>query len=193
MSYARYGLVLAVLVASCAAIVVGPAMAAPNEEPCQNATIDPAKTFTCTAIVTATASGPLESPTVTECLGEDFFLTIVAHILEHVVVHPGGELFGPGSLTHAQVSVHGSGYGLTSGTKTEFNETGSQVIDYLPNGDAVFHTASSATVPTQGASPNLELTLEAEIHVDPTGNTTFFQSNVQEHCGALHDSEHLHG
>ena len=88
--------------------------------------------------------------------------------------------------------MHGSGYGLTSGTKTEFNTTGSQLFDYLPNGDQVAHVTSSSTVPTQGPTPNLELTIEAEIHTDATGNTTFSELNVQEHCGAEHDSEHLH-
>jgi hypothetical protein len=193
MSRARTVLPATLAIAVVFAVFAGGAGATPNDQPCQDGTFDASKTYTCTAIVKASASGPLESPVVTECLGEDFFLTIDAHILEHLVVHPGGELFGPGSLTHAQTSIHGSGYGLTTGTKTEFNTTGSQTFDFLPNGDEVAHVTSSATVPTQGATPNLELTIEAEIHVDAEGNTTFIETNVQEHCGSEHDSEHLHG
>jgi hypothetical protein len=56
------------------------------------------------------------APVVIDCIGEDFYLSIDALVLEHVVVHPGGELFGPGSLTSAVAEVHGSGYGLTPGT-----------------------------------------------------------------------------
>jgi|GEM_PF-6295936 len=192
MSKTRFAFPAALAAAISVVVLAGPAAAAPNDQPCTGPT-DPGATYTCTAIVRASAEGPLGSPAVTDCLGEDFYLSIDALVLEHVVVHPGGELLSADSLTSAHTTVHGSGYGLTTGTKTEFDETGSQVFDFLPNGDEVLHTTSSASVPTQGSTPNLELTIEAEIHTDAFGNTTFSEITVQEGCGTEHDVEHLQG
>jgi hypothetical protein len=179
-------LLLCVVVCAFGWMVAG-AGAAQVDSPCLQPSGDNGATA-CTIVLQETVSGDLGSDVVTECLGEDVFLTLDATAVAHQVFRPDGT----SQLASSHASVHGSGYGVVTGTKIEFTEPGSAFLDTLPDGGEVFHTVSSAEVNTQGGAANLELTIEAQEVIAPDGTVTSSVLNVQETCGSDHASEHLH-
>jgi hypothetical protein len=142
----------------------------------------------CTLILDESVSGPLGSDVVTACLGEDVFLNLDVHVVAHQLFRPDGSVD-----THAGATVHGSGYGLTTGTPIVFNENAEVFIDQTPDGGEIFHVVSPAEVNTQGGTPNLEFTLESQFVVGPDGTVENSIENDQAKCGPSdHESAHLH-
>jgi hypothetical protein len=143
----------------------------------------------CIIVVRTTLAGDLDSPVVTECLGEDVYVSLDLQVSELFVYNPNGT----SELQRAHVSIHGTGYGLTTGTRIQFNDDGNDFIDALPNGGEIFHIVTPTQVLTKGGSLNLEFNVEAQSVVAPDGSLTNLTANVQVRCGSDHESEHLHG
>jgi hypothetical protein len=140
----------------------------------------------CTVIIDQSVSGTTESDAVVFCLGEDVFVTLDAHIVAHELFRPGDEV----PSTHLAATIHGTGYGVLSGAPVRLNENASGTVDYLPNGDQLYHVVTPGEVITPGSAPNLEFTIELQVLTAADGTQKNVTLNAQAKCGSEHDHEH---
>jgi hypothetical protein len=184
MGKVRLATFVVVLVGAAAAAYAVPAEAARVDQVCEGPSGGNGAT-TCTLIIRESISGQLGSDVVTGCLGEDVFLNLDVQVVAHQTFRPDGTLD-----TKAGATIHGTGYGVVTGTPIVFNENAEAFVDNLPDGGEIFHIVSPAEVNTAGGAPNLEFTIETQFVVAPDGTVTNGQLNAQARCGS--EREHLH-
>jgi hypothetical protein len=176
-----------VCVAAVFAAAASGAGAARVDETCTQPSGDNGATA-CTVMLDATVSGVTESPDVIACLGEDVFVTLRVKAVGHEVFRPDGS-----EDLSAHATIHGSGYGVLTGTRVVYNEGGETFLDNTPDGGEIFHTVAPVEVVTNGGAVNLELTIEAQFVVAPDGTIVNSTLNAQAKCGTSdHESIHQH-